>query len=801
MAMVARVTPSLLRRCFVALVVLATTITAMPAGTSHAIDGAAISSESTYRFDPDVPAVTVETTYRMTNQTPNRNVGGGAFEYYYFTGLVLPVAARANPTDLTVLVNGRDGTHTLDVDDEGFPYLEVDFGYQLRYGKTATVEVSYTLTGEPPRTVDTYTRVNDAYVSFPVYSWADDGAATVGIEVPADWTVDFVGGDLERVPFGDVTAYTASDFDTDEFFVWFTARDDDALVETELSVDAVEGGEFTIAAWPDDDEWESFVVDQITDGLPILVELTATPWPPSRSMTVREASTSYLRGYAGFHDVHMNEIEVGEELDAQTMQHELSHAWFNSRTLVDRFLVEGLAEEFAARTVERMGGELIDPPTDAEVRADWGDFAPFPLVEWFNDREQNDAEESYGYAASFRVMRALWDEIGEEQMRDVIRLVLGNQRAYPDDDGERNARPTVDWRNFYDVVEQETDAEAWRAVLVADVLDDDGIAELDERDDALERYDELVERGDGWWPTIDVRKEMAAWRFDAAVEAMDSALLVLDERDRLRVALEPIGLTEPTEFEDRYEEIIHDPRAEEIAVELTELAEDADRLASARLTLGERLDSIGQDTPELTQAEYDADPSGATEAAEEMVVHAEALSVLSGEVDELTEGSGLEVPPLTETVFSDDPAAAVEVAELRSTAVSAVLDARTANDDASSFVERVGRVGGDVDDDIASAETALADGRYGDAIESSDDAMAGIDELDDVGADRLTWAGVALLALVTLTAAGVVITRRRRSTDVASGEAADDRAADGSVDRQPDDETIDDDQSASATTR
>ena len=73
--------------------------------------------------------------------------------------------------------------------------------------------------------------------------------------------------------------------------------------------------------------------------MPVLERLTGTPWPESAETDVIEASTPYLRGYAGYYYADDDVIEVGEDLDSHTMLHELSHAWFND-TYARRALAE-----------------------------------------------------------------------------------------------------------------------------------------------------------------------------------------------------------------------------------------------------------------------------------------------------------------------------------------------------------------------------------------------------------------------------------------------------------------------------
>ena len=141
-------------------------------------------------------------------------------------------------------------------------------------------------------------RVNPAYVSFPVYACADDGAADVRVELPADWTPDYVGSDFDRTATeDDLLVLESTDIAvTADFGVLFTARQDDQLASTPLTVgDSL----FEIRAWPGDADWLAFIQRQITEGVPALERLVGTPWPEANETDVIQASTPYLRDTPG----------------------------------------------------------------------------------------------------------------------------------------------------------------------------------------------------------------------------------------------------------------------------------------------------------------------------------------------------------------------------------------------------------------------------------------------------------------------------------------------------------------------
>ena len=91
----------------------------------------------------------------------------------------------------------------------------------------------------------------------------------------------------------------------------------------------------------------------LSDSVPDLVGRIGLPWPVDGPLNVLEVHTPLLEGYAGFYDPKSDEITISENLDDLTIVHEASHAWFNSRLFTDRWINEGLAEEYASRCSRR----------------------------------------------------------------------------------------------------------------------------------------------------------------------------------------------------------------------------------------------------------------------------------------------------------------------------------------------------------------------------------------------------------------------------------------------------------------
>jgi hypothetical protein len=172
------------------------------------VDGARVSSTSTYRLDPDRDVVEVTTEYTMTNVSPDRDLGGGGFEYYFYDGMVAPLHPEVR--ELTVLVDDRPASYDIEP-GEGLDSVVIEFESDLRFNQTFTIDIDYDLAGSEPRRTTDVTRVNDAYASFDVFAFADDHEAAVTVLIPEGWEVEHTEGEFQRtVGFGQ-QVYEAAD--------------------------------------------------------------------------------------------------------------------------------------------------------------------------------------------------------------------------------------------------------------------------------------------------------------------------------------------------------------------------------------------------------------------------------------------------------------------------------------------------------------------------------------------------------------------------------------------------------------
>ena len=510
-------------------------------------DGLAVTTKVTYRYDPAVPAVLVDTDLTITNEIPPVT-RGNVIESQYFTGYGLGVPADA--ADLrAVTSDGRSlSVRKQAGESKVVAVAAIDFGRNLFHRDTVSLRFSYALPASTPR-AESLSRVNAAFASFPIFTVGDAGRSAVELQVPSGYEVDIVGSPMDRSERGDVVVYSEPEADPGSFFADVIIRDDTALITEEVDLDP---GTVRVRAWPGDQEWAEFVGEQVGDGVPVLEELIGLDWPRSDDTDVIESNTPYVYGYAGWFEPVNDVIEIGDELDQTVILHELTHRWFNDQMFSTRWINEGLAQELAAQAMAEMDGDpeasKLPPSSDPGYQ---------PLNTWSDPQLQSaatEAQEAYGYAASYAVVHEVVDALGAKDTRRVLRAADADHIPYVGDATPERHVGAASWRYFLDLVEELGGAGEAAEQFEAVVVDDAGKDDLADRAEARERYADLEEAGRGWAAPLVVRRAMASWRFDEATQLIERSEAVLDRRAQLARRARALGVEEPRTLEARYEE-------------------------------------------------------------------------------------------------------------------------------------------------------------------------------------------------------------------------------------------------------
>ena len=509
-----------------------------------AADDVEISTASQYAVDPGNATIHVTVDVTAVNRKPD-SVRGGTITRYFYDGVnlgVQPEATHLHATQDGAAIKVTASNH------DGYRLITLLFKGNIYFQESAKVRLTFDLPAGGPRSRSDV-RVGKAFATFVAWAFGDKG--TVRIEVPGGFTADTSGGEMQRATGSDgqqvFTATTAAALD---WSAWVNARTDAGLTSEPIAL--ADGERIIVRGWPEDPVWRDRVVAVLTRAVPDLVARIGLPWPVDGALSVTEVHTPLLEGYAGFYDSATARITISEDLDDATIVHEASHAWFNGGLFSERWIDEGLAEEYASRVLKTEGGKATAPAAVKRTAA-----AAFPLNDWPApapiSNKAGDAREKYGYDASWTIIRAILAQAGEQGMRRVFHAAADGTTAYVGDAPPERATLPNDWRRFLDLSEQLGGAGGATALIAKWAATPDAQASLTARGTALREYRTLLAGGDSWAAPVVVRMAMDGWAFDRADEAMTRAEDILARRDKMVAVAADEGLTPASALEAAYE--------------------------------------------------------------------------------------------------------------------------------------------------------------------------------------------------------------------------------------------------------
>lgn len=525
---------------------LATAALLSPVGAAPALAAGdlRIGADATYTVDPDAGRAHVAVQFRVTNVKP-----ASATVIFFYRDLAFGIQPEARA------IRASDAAGSLSVTTrrrEFFTEVEVHLRANLYFRQTAAFALRYDLVGGAPRS-SSPVRIGRAFATFGVWAWGDPGLSTVEVSTPPGF-----GSQIDGSPMAIETATSgqrlhAKPDDPDTFYAIISAENRAAYGSRRLSLPG--DVEIVVMAWPEDAAWDDTVTETLSAGVPKLLELIGLDWPVEHDLNVRERYTPALEGYAGVFFTDEQRIDVSEDLDPVVIMHEASHAWFNQDLFADRWVYEGLADEYAWQVQTAVGGEAGGPAT----RPDEDDPGHIALSSWkfpevIRDQETDDRER-YGYQAAFWVIHQIVREAGLERMQGAFASAEANRTAYPGAGTPETVPQADSWRRLLDLVE---DITAPESAAIEDALRDyvlrrNDADDLDDRATARAAYRDLLERGGGWLPPWFVRGPMGTWQFDDAVERMTAAGGLLDLRDRVADAAADLGLAPDDALRTAYE--------------------------------------------------------------------------------------------------------------------------------------------------------------------------------------------------------------------------------------------------------
>lgn len=602
--------------------VLVLVVTLLAAPPARADGGLVVSSTSRYVVDSEAEQVTGTITMTLRNVAPDEPANDGGVRFFFYDAYGIPLPAEA--ANVRAVSDGDElVVERLRIEGQsGFRLFQIRFP-DLLFGDSRTIELSFTLEGQPPRSDDP-TRIGPGYATFAVFGPGDPGSNTVEVVVPEDLTVDSTADSFTQAPGGDgLTVYTSEEDNlAPGFAATMSVRSSEVGEGRSVTVGGVP---LVLVPYPNDPEWADFIEERADIGLPVLVELVGQPWPGDIDR-IRQDSGSLVRGFEGWYSTREREIVLGEALDDGILFHELAHAWVNTSSIEDRWLSEGLAELLAEETANRTDGTFTRP-TAVEAT----DRAAVPLQTWDESPGfRGTAGDAWAYPASYQVITALLAGLDDAQLSELLADVVTASSPW-DLPGRRTlsggALRTTTFLDLLAAHEAPTvvDGSA-ESLYVTWVLTDENAARLADRAEAAAAYESFA-AGGPWGPPLAIRAAMSQWDYPRA-------LTLMAERSELPAAAataqqlsERTGTELPERIRGGYEDADSDRELDAAAAAVTTATNALRRYDEARTAV----DSVRGPFGRLGSAVLRLEPT--VEAAQQNIVVDEmAASVAASEL-------------------------------------------------------------------------------------------------------------------------------------------------------------------------
>ncbi len=395
--------------------VVAIGVLGIGAGAARAdADPVAERASITYRLDRAKGRVTAKGSFRFTNRIPVQRVGNRVRRTYLDRWG--PIAIAADARGLRV----RPRSVKVQRIPTGGPFDNLVFSFPRIFNGDS---VSFTLSWYVPgRGATAGTVVTDAYSRF---CWTgqpvDTGPMT--LVVPRGLEVVTQGSAVRTSRKGRERHLTARG-DLAAFYACTDVYDPSLLVRRDLV--SPRGHAVSVEGLPGHDAWLDATSRSIAQALAGVEGVVGAPLPGDDPIRVRQVPSTALQGYAGDFDPRSGVIRLGDEgASVALLSHELSHAWFNTATVADNWLWEGLAEWTSRETIGLPCDEAVEQPFGG--RADLGDWK---VLQSANASFEDQQVVQWQYLAACAIQGQVSAAIGSERMRGVIALLLTGDSPY-----------------------------------------------------------------------------------------------------------------------------------------------------------------------------------------------------------------------------------------------------------------------------------------------------------------------------------------------------------------------------------
>jgi hypothetical protein len=529
-------------------------------------DGLATGGRSRYVLDAKATTVDATITIDLRNTTPNR----GSL-YYYYNAFSVPVPsgaeklrARSGGSNLSVSLRGTE--------DPATKLARISFP-NLLYGRSRTITLTFEVPGEKPRAKDT-TRVGPGYATLAVYGVGDPGRNTVQVVAPTAMTFEATNDDFTSSEKGSTTTHTST-ATTDGSGSWAVVSLRDPARTDERTVE-VNGVSLILDGFQDDPKWSRFVGGQVTKGIPALEKLVGEKWPGGLER-IREDASPSLRGYDGWFDPTDDEIVIGEQLDADLIFHELSHAWVSDERFDQRWVSEGLAQVLAERSVKATGGTPYVHP-----KVSPGSSRAIDLNSWDGSANTRSEDvDAYAYPAAYAATRALVADLDDTQLAAVVGAGIRGERAYDPAGTKDSSGGRTSWARWLDLLQTRAGVDDAPQVFQRWALTDKQRAQLAPRAKARTAYATLDKADGAWLPPEGLRAAMTAWDFTRAAEVREKVAGLAPAAAAVQTAAERAGIDVPDAVRTSYERAGQDAQYTALATSLPQAAEAVTAVGAA----------------------------------------------------------------------------------------------------------------------------------------------------------------------------------------------------------------------------
>lgn len=487
---------------------------APPAAASSPL---AVTSHVTYDLRPDEGPVRVSWEVSVTNNDPL------TVRTSYYDNLSLPVLRGAT----NLAARSPSGASLAVAQDEGSPgpiaIATVKFDTRLFYRDSYSFSLTYELAAARSESL----LVTPYYVYLPLLASGDE--ATVSLDTPSgpEWNTTVKPSDCAA---SGASTYTCSGSSAVYVAAFAEVARPSALASSTFDA-ALSGASVhvTLRYFPGEEAFANHSREVITAALPVIEDIAGFPYHGPPEIMVAQGGLQATLGNEGVTTCGESrcDIIVSPVGDDYTTIHELAHLW--TGIFSKRWLAEGFAQLIAEDSAARLPAGLVQgqpprwQPSSIDLQLDDWEDAGTGITATEEERLRQEA----GYDRSLRFLYLLRFQLGAGLLKRVNAAIAAEGKP-------------ADSRHYLDLVE-DTSGRRVDDLFAQWVFPPSYSTILAKRREARDRLAELERRAaeEGLSSEVPaaIRGQVAQWRFDEALSALDTAEAGLQRLDTLKADL------------------------------------------------------------------------------------------------------------------------------------------------------------------------------------------------------------------------------------------------------------------------